>query len=294
MSKRNDIHKPSVIVPADYTFVCHDYIKVESLGDSIIQRAERERFQAHKARTGASYSNHDHGGTCHICGAHALYTAVFHHIPSNTYVRTGLDCAENLEYDSGAGELFRKNIGCALEAQAGKRKAQAFLSEKGLDKAWEIYASKTRNIYGEGARVQNTIAIVVDIVFKLVRYGNLSDKQVSFLGKLVGDVENAAAVDAQRAAETAAAKPVPVNGERITVRGTILTIRQPDPQDGGFGQTRTLVQHADGWKVWGSLPSNISDAGRGDLVEFSATVKVSDKNPKFGFYSRPTKARKVA
>lgn len=57
-----------------------------------------------------------------------------------------------------------------------------------------------------------------------------------------------------------------------------------------YGPTKKmLVQHDTGWKVWGTCPSSLSDAGRGDKVSFSAVLQPSDNDPKFGFFSRPTK-----
>lgn len=41
-------------------------------------------------------------------------------------------------------------------------------------------------------------------------------------------------------------------------------------------------------------PNTRRTGGGGDEVEFTATIKRSDRDPKFGFYSRPSKARKVA
>jgi hypothetical protein len=82
---------------------------------------------------------------------------------------------------------------------------------------------------------------------------------------------------------------VPVANGRMVVRGKVLTVKTTE---GFYGvQTKMLVQHADGWKVWGTVPSMILDGlTRGDEVEFTATVKVSDDDPKFGFFSRPAKA----
>lgn len=54
-----------------------------------------------------------------------------------------------------------------------------------------------------------------------------------------------------------------------------------------------LVQDDRGFKVWGSVPSSISEAGTGDRVTFSATIEASDKED-FGFFKRPTKAQILA
>ena len=57
---RNDIHKPSTIVPADYTFVGFNYIGPEPFATSI---AEQKILSDHQALTGGEYATHSHGGT---------------------------------------------------------------------------------------------------------------------------------------------------------------------------------------------------------------------------------------
>lgn len=57
-----------------------------------------------------------------------------------------------------------------------------------------------------------------------------------------------------------------------------------------------LVQHETGYKLWGTVPSDLLSNGglKGAAVEFTARVQRSDKDEKFGFFSRPTKARVLA
>ncbi len=109
---RKDIHRPSVINPADYEFVCFEYLKVESLGDAEFLTAERERKARHMQRTGGTYSRHEHGGNCYICGAACIYTALFYHSATNVYLHTGLECAEKMELQDA--EKFRKTVQDAL------------------------------------------------------------------------------------------------------------------------------------------------------------------------------------
>lgn len=282
---RTDIHRPSVIEPADYIFVGFECLKIEDLGDAQALISERARIRVHMEQTGGTYSSHAHGGNCHICGAHAIYTALFHHRPSNVYVRTGLDCAEKL--DCGDIEQFRREIKSALEQKAGKRKAQALLAANGLEQAWAIYTCEPRSKRREEVTV-------CDITGKLVQYGSLSDAQMRYLRLLVDQIVHRPEIESQRKAEHEAAAPVPVTDKRIAIRGKVISIRTPDYNHGECGPIRMLVQHADGWKVWGSLPAALSEVQRGEEVEFNAAVKVSDKDPKFGFFSRPTKAIRLS
>jgi hypothetical protein len=80
----------------------------------------------------------------------------------------------------------------------------------------------------------------------------------------------------------------------MTVVGRVVSIKRPHPQELG-GRTRILIQHESGWKVFGSLPASLAEEGLvGSTVQLDAAVKASERDPKFGFFSRPTKARVVA
>lgn len=285
---RTDAHRPSAIEPTEYDFVGFQYLRVDGLEDAMFLQSERQRIARHKARTGGDRSTHEHGGNCDVCGsAFAVYKALFWHRPSNTYISTGLDCAEKLE--CAEIETFRANMRRALDNKAGKRKAQAMLEQVNLSAAWTLYEQGQKSAT-ELPREETTLC---DIVNRLVQYGSLSDPQMAFLRRLVDQIANRAVIQAQRAAEADKAAPVPVVAKRMTVRGKIVSIKVPDYDRGEFGPVRMLVQHATGWKVWGSLPKDLAHLVRGAEVEFDAKVKVSDRDTKFGFFSRPTKAREI-
>jgi hypothetical protein len=283
---RTDIHRPSAINPTEYQFVAFDYFKLGSSGDILADCAalqqERAVKQAHMARTGGKYSNHEHGGNCMICGnANAIYTVTFYHALTNVYVSVGQDCAEKLDasgYSESTFNSFRSTISNALEAQAGKRKAVATLDAANLSKCWPIYDLATRPMFQDRGYEENTI---INIVEKLVKYGSLSPKQVKFLGDLLTQIDTRAARDAARKLELENAADCPAG--RIEIAGTVLAVKV---QDGYYGpSTKVLVKHDSGWKVWGTRVGNFN---RGDKVKFTATVTVSDKDSKFGFFKRPT------
>lgn len=278
---RTDIHRPAVLVPEDYEFVAFEYIKLDDFGSCGFILAERATISAHMARTGATYSHHAHGGNCHICGAHAIYTALFYHRPSSVYIRTGLDCADKL--DCGDVERFRKQVTSALEQVAGKRKAQALLEATRLGQAWTIYLA------GPQDTDRREEGILRDIVGWLVQHGRISDPQMTFLRRLVDGIVNRPTIEAARLAESLASAPVPITAKRMRILGQVLSVRRADGRN--VFTSRMLVRHADGWKVWGSIPSAIAgDITTGATVAFDAALKVSDKDQKFGYFSRPTKA----
>jgi len=74
---------------------------------------------------------------------------------------------------------------------------------------------------------------------------------------------------------------------RQVISGTVLALKN---QESDWGSVlKMLVQDDRGFRVWGSVPSNL-DCNREDHITFTATVSQSDKDSKFGFFKRPTKA----
>lgn len=269
---RTDEHRPSAIEPRDYRFVgyeCEKYADAQTILGN--QRIIREDMEA----TGGRYSGHEHGGNCGVCGAWAIYTALFHHKPSNTYVRTGLDCAEKMfSHDSSA---FRVGLDREVKLQGLKAHARKYLEDRSLGRVMEIYEAR-KNTPASAA-----LDILVDVVRKLVKYGSLSEKQEALLARLAHQIDNADEIAAKRKAEDEAAKPVPAIADRTVVVGEVVSTKVTD-----WGP-KMLVRHADGWKVWGSVPKGI-DPKRGDFVQFTASIVRSDRDEKFGFFKRPAKA----
>lgn len=104
-------------------------------------------------------------------------------------------------------------------------------------------------------------------------------------------------------------RPAPTG--RLEITGTILSAKYVDSD---YGSTLKMLVEGDGWKVWGTVPKQLADDeyGRyydaddndprydgiavwtkaliGRKVTFTATVKVNEDDPSFGFFTRPTKA----
>lgn len=288
---RNDIHRPAAINPEDYDFVGCEMIP-GALGGNMealaVLQAEREAIRAHMKRTGGTYSRHAHGGVCHICGnANAIYTSLWYHRLTNVYIRVGSECAGKL--DDGEGEAFRSItrikdvVARARAARAGKLKAEHILADAGLAQAWAIFTAAPE----EKQREEITIT---DIVGNVVRWGAMSEKQAAFVRTLLSRIEGRAETERKRAEEHAAAAEVPVTSDRIHIRGKLLAVKRNEYTN----MVKMLVQHADGFKLWGSLPLALSDVPRGSEIEFCAQVTRSGDDPKFGFFRRPTKCKVLA
>lgn len=272
---RTDIHRPSVINGEEYQWVSFDYYGGSDLGALLCVEAERERFRAHMASSGAKFSGHEHGGICHICGCgNIAYACIFYHEKSNSYIITGQDCAEKLDMSTGDSSAFRRGIKNHLEAIAGKKKAEAFLNAQGLSRAWQFYTDSQRAYGWE----ENTIT---DIVYKLVRYGSISEKQTAFLKTLLAKIDNRAVIEAERKRQYDAATPCPTG--RIRISGTVLALKVVTGFR-GMDTTKILIQADSGFKLWGSRFNNVE---KGDSVSFVATIEPSSDDPKFGFFKRP-------
>jgi len=291
---RTDIHKPSTIQPLEYNFVALGYQRCDGIEDCYEIQHNRRLLEEHRKATGATFASHDHGGNCQCCGAHCLYTAIFHHVESNKYIRTGLTCAEKL--DMGDFELFRafrKGVNAANVCKAGKNKAKAILAQEDLNEAWTWYVATLDDLERAGVvspgKSTTDMVTVRDIVSKIVKYGNPSDKQLNFVRMLIKNIHGHKERQAKWDAEKAKAADLPEG--RQVVNGTVLKEEWRDAIDFQCAARHVMtVKSVHGWMVWGTVPASIDSVKRGDIIEFTATLQVSDKDPKFGFHKRPSKA----
>jgi hypothetical protein len=279
MRVRTDIHSPKSIDPANYEFVGCAYGR-DDMGDFGYVATEIEAIKAHMAKTGGHYATHDHGGTCYSCGARAVYMACLYHAATNEYILTGEECANKI--DHGVLERFRKCVKTARFHKAGQRKAKALLDDANLSAAYTIWETK----WVAGERFEE--ATIRSIVGRLVEKGYSSDKSLNYVGDLLGRIEKRA-VEAPKAAPKAL---VPVVSDRIAVAGKIISIK-PDQEWGGHKMT---VRTDFGWAVNGKLPASLASEGVeiGDAVTFMAGLVRSSRDPSFGFFSRPSKAKVLA
>lgn len=286
--KRTDTHRPAVIDPSEYEFVAQEFLKIEGLGACLWLQEMRRRIQEHMKRTGGTYSAHVHGGNCMVCGSvNAIYTSLFYHAKTNSYVRMGTDCTDRIYgQDFGAGE-FRRKVEDWREGVAGKRKAQALLADWNLTRCWDLYTEGIRELPNKYSWEELTIR---DIVGKLVKYGSISEKQQAFLHTLLQKVDNKPQIEAQREAERQAkresAKPCPTG--RVTVKGTVISTKMVHTDYSPMGGTlKMLVESEEGYRVFVTVPSSVQNVERGSHVEFTATVTPSRDDNKFGFAKRP-------
>lgn len=171
------------------------------------------------------------------------------------------------------------------------------------DDAQEAYCTARHevmnNAYRVGGRrwfysILKSRQTLCEMVRNLVKYGSWSDKQLAFVrtlhGRTLTGTQDIAIARDKHIAERANTAPIPTeySDKRVLVEGTVVAIKDPD-QNAPYPAHKMLVQHASGWKLWGTLPSVMSPDDKGAKVQFMAKVTISDSDPSFGFYSRATK-----
>lgn len=308
MAKRTDLAAPSVIDPAAFTFVAGCYFGGEPgedmdeiLGEWMAERDEdgskgwyskrakvREVFPALVAD-----GNFARKGTCDHCGAHFDWGAVFKHTSGGHIVVGNICVANTLEVPDRAQldkRRMQSRLAAAREAARMAAKARAEAATLGFE--W---------LYSE-THADRTLA---DIARKGLTWGGITARQLDLVKRIRFGVKpqwqlDKEAREAARAAQEAAAEDVPATEDRIDVEGEIVSTKQ---KEGYMGETVTkcLVVTTRGFKLWGTLPRAISDAGavkgdyeiRGKRVRFSCKVERSKDDPKFGYFSRPTKAKVI-
>lgn len=306
MTARTDTHRPSVVNPEEYEFVavCYNSSGLEAVLHDAVQR---KIIREHMARTSGAYSTHEHGGTCHVCGAHANYLATFYHAKSNRYIEVGETCCWNLEGGhTRAFREMRKAVTDWNNLKAGKTKAKKILQEEDLEAAWDVYEEieiKRAEFQASTGSADFFIGeeqtIINDIVGKLVKYGSLSEKQLNYVRKLADDIttgntreKRKKEREARWEAERASAQPCPSG--RAQIEGVVIKLREPD-EYAAFPAWKMLLKDNRGFRVWGSVPRALNnlEVDRGDKVRFTAILTPSNDDPKFGFYKRPSNAELV-
>jgi hypothetical protein len=173
-----------------------------------------------------------------------------------------------------------------------EEQANTWIAEReaqGHHQDYAVVGHKRGTTWSERTRMGDKVQVLHDMAHKVTRYGSLSDAQMAYATKILGWMTEAEERLVARKAETAAkiAEGVEVPEGRIVVECTVLSTKWVE--NGFGGALKMLVQHESGWKVWGTVPSNI-DVDKDSKVRFTATVEKSDDDALFGFFKRPAKA----
>lgn len=296
---RTDLAAPSVIDPAAFSFVAGVYFGSNAsedfdalLGEWMSEKDDKAGWYSKKPKVLADFppldpvGNFARKGTCDHCGARFDWGAVYVHT-SGKHIVVGNVCADTTLSVPTRHDLETNRLKSRLAAQRlAARKAAAARAEAA--------AQGFEWLYDTGRHNNKTLD---DIAHKGLTYGGLTARQIELIKRIHDGTPTEWQVrkleaQAKREAEEAAAQPVPQVDGRIDFEGTVLTTKEQEGYMPGSTCIKILVQHATGYKLWGTMPSAL-DAKRGDVVAFSARVERSDKDDKFGFFSRPTKPRLI-
>lgn len=309
MAKRTDLAAPTVIDPAAFTFVAGVYFGSNAgedfdalLGEWMVEKDQHDPDQkagwySKKPRVLEDFpplndqGNFVRKGTCDHCGARFDWGAVYQHT-SGKHIVVGNVCADKTMDVPNRVELDTRRMKSLLEAQRKAFKNTVIACEQAIAGGFVWLYAET-----------HTNPTLVDIARKGLAWAGLSDRQIELVnnirfGKKAQWQVDREAAEAARAAEEAAAQPVPVTDARIEIEGEVLTVKEQE----GYSPNpwihntviKMLVKTTQGYKLWGTLPrelGNLEGGAKGKRVKFSAKVERSPNDPKFGFFSRPTKAQ---
>lgn len=269
--KRVDVHRPSVIDPADYELA-----------------APMPGLPWFKS--GPYCDNGVVGKSCDHCGHALRYYVRFVYKPTGQVVSFGEDCADHIGVaDSRSALEFNR-----LRERARKDEREA--KEK-LEIAERI-AQFTQNHPDLVEWMNNhnweteKFGFLLDMQRALVQYGYLTTAQKNATEKIVTKRRE------QLVERLNAPQPTTLAPEgKVTVTGTILNARH----DSMWDQTKMRVELDDHNVVYGTMPGNIESAifegvydyskAKGKRVEFTANF--TRKEDHFSYYSRPSKAKVV-
>lgn len=285
------LHGKAQLVPADYEFVGYydnDVPKFDlGLGLDIYEammrehRAERERVET-LLRPHVSHQ-------CTHCGAYIRHAFLFHHVPTGETIAVGETCMRERMTLTSHDEIQIRNgkLAALRRAAAAKVHANALRWVEDNADLWDRM---------EAARGDDFIADLRRAVF---RYGSLTDGQMAALPKALARIEEWTTPGAACAVDFSG-DPAPEG--RVEVEGEVISVKE---RDTAYGYEIKMTVAADaGYKVWVTRPralegywddDGIYHAGvdRGDRVRFTATLTRSDRDPRFAFGKRPTKAERI-
>jgi len=238
-------------------------------------------------------------GTCAYCGTGIAYCCTIQSADGRTFV-VGTDCVERTHSADGrrapiteqsraaVRELIRERNAATAAAKAATRAAERRAEQRniarGLVAALPVDARTA-------LRTHRVLDIVKSFRLQLATGKELTQRQLQVLVDL-------AIPEAD----------VPVTDKRVLVKGTLVKVAHV--QDHYSYAPRTVckitlrVNAADGsgsYRLWGTAPVTLFDQLQGYMIEecigstieFVARIQRGSRQPSFGFFSRPAKARMV-
>ena len=146
--------------------------------------------------------------------------------------------------------------------------------------------------YDKAGKTSKQLEIIESLLVKLNAKGSLTEKQVHLLQKLQKPTVCTRCNTVGHNADQCPTIPDIIEG-RYEIVGKIVHVKLVESSY-GYHDTSTLkclVVSDNGLKYWGTLPRLDEDTVIQRRVSFHAKVERSNKDPKFGVYKRPTRAK---
>ena len=224
---------------------------------------------------------HCEGGRCFACSGRGMVPYSF----SKDRVKraaaewtTGAKVAKKVKVaDPAKEEAKREANRIKMEAEQAKNAAEAAAKEDALEASWLEQNPNLADAYRYCLETEGVWQGAKDIAGKVRILGALSEKQAAVLEREFSSRK-----------VSGESSPAPVGKQVIT--GEIVSFKWVESFTGfGCGTCKMLVIDDRGFKVFGTCPTSLSDAVKGSRVAFTATLEVSDNDPSFAYFSRPTK-----
>lgn len=314
-STRTDIHRPSApeFDPQSYT-----YIGAYDWGSTPESIASQRQFTADLAEVraqGYTRGGSD-AGSCGHCGANFRYGALLIHPASLEYILVGDQCLGE-RFSGSKSDFDALRNGARRAAKERKEAAQSAARRVTFERMCQVhpdlaYATYAYSIGQAGAEyVTNedpycgeytelrpgtsfesrtrqgwAISTLGDIAHKAERFGQVSEKQLALVAKLLVQLDEAAVRLVAEEAE-AAAVPAVTEGRQV-ITGEVLSGKWVDHD---FGSSyKITIRTASGQRLYGTAPAALEGEVIGRTVTLTATVKPNPDDHTHGFYSFPTKA----
>ena len=282
---REDEHRPSLLDPAEYDFICAFY-----QGDSSwMMRGYQDEMEVYEQTLQGEHAEIFMGNwlfksTCDHCGAAFNHGVLFRHLPSDELIHVGHICAAN-------------TVGLPDKAAKARKKAERLAKDlKEQDDRFQAGAEwRSQNvdmIAWLDAQGENAHSFIVSMRESISKWGRLTERQTNAVANWRAGAERRKAREIENEKRLETAPPL-VEGRR-SIEGVVISTKWKDTQYGSV--LKMLVEEDDGNRVFGTVPQSIhmafslsEDIAR-LRVRLVGTVTRSDKDEHFGFFGKPTNA----
>lgn len=264
---RTDPHSPSNIRPDEYEFVMA-YSMASTYDGHRIPPWNLERL-IELRRSGAKFADiHPGSINCDVCGAWYMHGEVWMHGPTGEHVTLGHTCAEKYRFASSLLDAERRRYkmfqkDCVQRILRRTKRLRLIREFKVQLKADPELVRALRRCRED--------KILKDLLCNGLRFGSLSDRQISFAKDL------ARRLDERFREEEFLGVPSPGRHE---VGGTILATKTYSNDFGTAYKMLVAVEDSRGdkWKAWGTIPRAVLDQASDYLSDLREDIREAQRD----------------